>query len=104
MTEWFATIMGASLFVLMIPIIYRICVGPTGFDRILGVNVIGTKTAVLLVIIGTLYGRVEMFVDFALTYALLNFVAAIIISRYLNRTISLKEMEAREKAKEEGKA
>ena len=31
--------------------------GPTGFDRILGVNVIGTKTAVLLVIIGTLYGR-----------------------------------------------
>ena len=104
MTEWFATIMGASLFVLMIPIIYRICVGPTGFDRILGVNVIGTKTAVLLVIIGTLYGRVEMFVDFALTYALLNFVAAIIISRYLNRTISLKEMEAREKAKEGRKA
>jgi hypothetical protein len=45
-----------------------------------------------------------MFVDFALTYALLNFVAAIIVSRYLNRTISLKEMEAREKAKGEGKA
>ena len=104
MTEWFATIMGASLLALMIPVIYRICVGPTGFDRILGVNVIGTKTAVLLVIIGTLYGRVEMFVDFALTYALLNFVAAIIVSRYLNRTISLKEMEAREKAKGEGKA
>ena len=97
MTEWFATIMGASLFVLMIPIIYRICVGPTGFDRILGVNVIGTKTAVLLVIIGTLYGRVEMFVDFAIAYSLLNFVGAIVISRYLNRTISLKEMEAKEK-------
>ena len=99
MTEWFSMIMGASLFVLMIPVVYRICKGPTGFDRILGVNVIGTKTAVLLVIIGSLYGRVEMFVDFALTYALLNFVAAIVVSRYLNRTISLKEMEAREKAK-----
>ena len=31
--------------------------GLTGFDRIAGVNVIGTKTAVLLVIIGTLYGH-----------------------------------------------
>ena len=102
--EWFAIVMGTSLFVLMIPVIYRICIGPTGFDRILGVNVIGTKTAVLLVIIGTLYGRVEMFVDFALTYALLNFVAAIIVSRYLNRTISLKEMEAREKEKRRAKA
>jgi len=72
-------------------------VGPTSFDRILGVNVIGTKTAVLLVIIGTLFDRVEMFVDFAISYALLNFVGAIVISRYLNRTISLKEMEEQEK-------
>ena len=83
--EWFAIVMGTSLFVLMIPVI-GICIGPTGFDRILGVNVIGTKTAVLLVIIGTLYGRVEMFVDLPLLM-LFNFVAAIIVSRYLNRTI-----------------
>ena len=99
MTEWFSMIMGASLFVLMIPVVYRICKGPTGFDRILGVNVIGTKTAVLLVIIGSLYGRVEMFVDFALTYALLNFVAAIVVSRYLNRTISLKKWKPVKKQK-----
>ena len=97
MTHWVAIIMGAALFTLMIPVIYRIWVGPTSFDRILGVNVIGTKTAVLLVIIGTLFDRVEMFVDFAISYALLNFVGAIVISRYLNRTISLKEMEAEEK-------
>lgn len=60
---------------------------------------IGTKTAVLLVIIGTLFDRVDMFVDFAIAYALLNFVSAIVVSRYLNRTISLREMEEREKAK-----
>jgi multicomponent Na+:H+ antiporter subunit F len=85
--------MGASLLVLMIPILYRIIVGPTGFDRILGVNVIGTKTAVILVIIGTLFDRVDMFVDFAIAYALLNFVAAIVVSRYFNRTVPLKQME-----------
>jgi multicomponent Na+:H+ antiporter subunit F len=61
--------------------------------------VIGTKTAVLLVIIGTLFDRVDMFVDFAIAYALLNFVSAIVVSRYLNRTISLDEMEAKENAK-----
>ena len=97
MIEYFAIVMGASLFVLMIPVIYRIWVGPTGFDRILGVNVIGTKTAVLLAIIGTVYERAVMFVDFAIAYALLNFVSAIVVSRYLNRTISLRDMEAREK-------
>ncbi len=97
MSYWFAVLMGASLFTLMIPVVYRIWVGPTEFDRILGVNVIGTKTAVLLVITGTLFDRVDMFVDFAIAYSLLNFVGAIIVARYLNRTISLKEMEAREK-------
>ena len=93
MKEYFAIIMGASLIVLMIPILYRIIMGPTGFDRILGVNVIGTKTAVILVIIGTLFERVDMFVDFAIAYALLNFVGAIVVSRYFNRTVPLQEME-----------
>jgi len=103
MKEWFAIIMGASLLVLMIPILYRIIVGPTGFDRILGVNVIGTKTAVILVIIGTLFERVDMFVDFAIAYALLNFVGAIVVARYFNRTIPLKEME-RKKPRRRAKA
>ena len=99
MIEWFALIVGATLFILMIPMFYRIWVGPTAYDRILAVNAIGTKTAVLLVIIGTLFDRVDMFVDFAIAYALLNFVSAIVVSRYLNRTISLDEMEAKENAK-----
>ena len=93
MKEWFAIIMGASLLILMIPILYRIIAGPTRFDRILCDNVIGTKTAIILVIIGTLFDRVDMFVDFAIAYALLNFVGAIVVSRYFNRTVSLREME-----------
>jgi len=76
-----------------VPILYRIIMGPTGFDRILGVKVIGTKTAVILGIIGTLFDRVDMFVDFAIAYALLNFVGAIVVSRYFNRTVPLQEME-----------
>ena len=103
MKEWFAIIMGASLLILMIPILYRIIAGPTGFDRILCANVIGTKTAIILVIIGTLFDRVDMFVDFAIAYALLNFVGAIVVSRYFNRTVSLREME-KTKAKQRRRA
>ena len=77
---------GLVLFILMIPALVRVVFGPTPIDRIVGVNVIGTKTAVLLVIIGTIYGRVEMFVDFALAYALLNFVGSLAASRFLHKS------------------
>ena len=87
--EGFTVFAGAALFVLMLPALYRVAVGPTSFDRLVAVNVIGTKTAVLLVVIGALFGRLDMFVDFALAYALLNFVASLAVARYLNRTRSM---------------
>ena len=74
------------LLFLMIPALIRVVIGPTPIDRIVAVNVIGTKTAVLLVIIGTIYQRVDMFVDFALAYALLNFVGSLAVSRYLHKS------------------
>ena len=85
-TELFSVLVGSVLFVLMLPALYRVAVGPTSFDRLVAVNVIGTKTAVILVVIGVLFGRLDMFVDFALAYALLNFVASLAVARYLNRT------------------
>ncbi|NRB75655.1 MAG: pH regulation protein F, partial [Verrucomicrobiales bacterium] len=45
--EDFATAVGLILFLLMIPALWRIVKGPTALDRIVAVNVIGTKTAVL---------------------------------------------------------
>ena len=67
---------------LMLLTMLRIVAGPTIIDRIMGANVIGTKTTVLLVIIGVIYGRVDMFVDIALAYAMLNFIVTIGASRY----------------------
>lgn len=75
---WF----GVFLCILMLLTLYRAIFGPTAIDRLMGVNVIGTKTAVLLVIIGTIFKRVDMFVDIALAYALLNFIVTIATSRY----------------------
>lgn len=65
--------------------LYRAVFGPTVLDRLVGVNAIGSKTTVLLILIGLLYGRVEMFVDIALAYALLNFIAVLAASRFFHK-------------------
>lgn len=80
--ETFFIATGVGLCLLIMLALYRAIWGPTVIDRIMGVNVIGTKTVVLLLIIGTIYQRVEMFVDIALAYALLNFIVTIAASRY----------------------
>ncbi|MEP4079158.1 monovalent cation/H+ antiporter complex subunit F [Haloferula sp.] len=77
---------GVALFTMMLMPLYRVGFGPTAIDRIVAVNVIGTKTAVLLVVIGEIFGRIEMFVDFALAYALLNFLASIAVARFFFKT------------------
>jgi len=73
---------GVVIFLLMLPALGRVVAGPTVIDRIVAANVIGTKTAVLLILIGTIYGQVGMFVDFALAYALLNFIGSLAAARY----------------------
>ena len=77
---------GLAILFLMVPAMWRMSVGPTALDRIVAVNVLGTKTAVLLVVIGQIFGQVEMFVDFALAYALLNFTGSLAAARYLHKT------------------
>ena len=73
------------LCVLMLVSLYRGVFGPTVLDRLIGVNAIGSKTTVLLVLVGFLFHRVDMFVDIALAYALLNFVAVLAASRYFQK-------------------
>lgn len=69
--------------VLIAVYLYRVHRGPTVFDRVLGLNGISTKAIILLVVIGTIYERVDMFVDISTGYALLNLVGALAIAKYL---------------------
>ena len=56
----------------------RAMAGPTLFDRILALNVFGTKTVLLIAVLGFLTGRPE-FLDIGLVYALINFVGVIAV-------------------------
>ena len=69
--------------ILIVMYLYRVVRGPTVFDRLLGLNGISTKAIILLIVIGTVYERVEMFVDISTGYALLNLVGVLAITKYL---------------------
>ena len=76
---------GLFLCLLMFLSLYRAVFGPTVLDRLIGANAIGSKTVVLLVLIGLIYKRVDMFVDIAMAYAMLNFIAVLAASRYFQK-------------------
>jgi multicomponent Na+:H+ antiporter subunit F len=76
---------GLFLSLLMLLSLYRAVLGPTILDRLIGANAIGSKTTVLLILIGMIYERVDMFVDIALAYAMLNFIAVLAASRYFQK-------------------
>jgi len=78
------TPLAAFLAVILLPPLYRVLRGPTVFDRLLGASVIGSKTIVISCLFGYAFGRIEMFLDIALGYAILNFVGAVAIEKYFS--------------------
>jgi len=82
--ESFFIFMSIGLTVIIIIPFYRVIEGPTVFDRLLGAGAIGTKTLVLILLLGHLFGRLEMFIDIALAYSILNFIGSIIVAKYFS--------------------
>ena len=73
------------LLALVLVYVYRLAMGPTVFDRLLGLSGFGTKTTLVLLLVGAGYERLDMFVDLSLAYALLSFIGAIAAARYFER-------------------
>ncbi len=55
--------------------------GPSLYDRVLAANIFGTKTVLLIIVIGFVTGRPD-FVDIAIVYALINFISTIAILKF----------------------
>jgi multicomponent Na+:H+ antiporter subunit F len=60
----------------------RALLGPTVYDRVLALNTFGTKTVLLIAVMGFLTGRPE-FLDLALLYALINFIGTIAVLKFV---------------------
>lgn len=70
-----------AVLVSMMLALVRAFAGPTIYDRILAFNMFGTKTVLMIAILGFLTDRPE-FLDIALVYALINFVGTIAVMKF----------------------
>ena len=68
--------------VTMVLALVRALKGPTAYDRVLAVNMFGTKTVLLIAVIGFLTGRPD-FLDLGLVYVLINFIGTIAILKFV---------------------
>jgi multicomponent Na+:H+ antiporter subunit F len=59
----------------------RAILGPSLYDRVLAVNMLGTKTVLLLSVIAFVLGRPD-FLDLALAYALINFIGILAVLEF----------------------
>ena len=71
----------AAILVTMALALARARLGPTVFDRILALNMFGTKTVLLIAVIGFLTDRPD-FLDLGLLYALMNFIGMVAVLRF----------------------
>ena len=81
MEQAFVVVTVGLAVIIVIPA-YRVIVGPTLFDRLLGAGAIATKTVVLICLVGVIFERLDMFVDIAVGYAILNFIGNLAIAKY----------------------
>lgn len=73
-----------AIVVTMVLALLRALLGPTVYDRVLAVNMFGTKALLLVSIIAFLTGRPD-FLDLALAYALINFVGVLAVLEFFQK-------------------
>jgi len=72
------------LLVLTFLCLVRAALGPTTGDRVVAINVIGTKTMVIIALVSFLFGQ-EFFLDVSLVYALIAFIMTIGVAKYMEK-------------------
>ena len=75
-----------AVLVIMAIALVRAFVRPGIYDRILAVNMFGTKTVLFIALYGFLTERPE-FLDIALIYALINFIGIIAVLNFVKDTL-----------------
>jgi multicomponent Na+:H+ antiporter subunit F len=77
----------AALIAILITIflaLARALMGPTVYDRIAAMNMLGTKTILLIAVIAFLSGRHDL-LDIALVYALINFIGVVAVLKLVEQ-------------------
>ena len=75
---------GVAIIVLINALVclYRVIIGPTIQDRVLTINIVGSKTLIILVLMAFIL-KSSIYLDVAILLILLNFIVMVVVSRYL---------------------
>jgi multicomponent Na+:H+ antiporter subunit F len=73
-----------AILVTMALALARALIGPTVYDRILAINMFGTKTVLLIAVFAFLSGRTDI-LDIALVYALINFISVVAVLKLVEQ-------------------
>lgn len=74
-------VVAVAILITMSLALARAAAGPTVFDRILALNMFGTKTVLLIAVVDFITGRPD-FLDLALLYSLMNFIGMVAVLRF----------------------
>lgn len=77
-------VVSLAILITMVLALVRALRGPSVYDRVLAVNMFGTKTVLLLSVIAFLFGRPD-FLDLALAYALINLVGVLAVLEFIQK-------------------
>lgn len=72
-----------ALMVLIFVCLYRAIIGPRAIDRVISINIIGTKALVILALISLVFNE-AFYLDVAIVYALISFIMTIGVSKYID--------------------
>ncbi len=78
------TVAAIMLLILTFLCLIRAAIGPTTADRVVAINVIGTKTMVIIALVSFIFGQ-EFFLDVSLVYALIAFIMTIGVAKYMEK-------------------
>jgi multicomponent Na+:H+ antiporter subunit F len=72
-----------ALMILVFLCLYRAIIGPRTIDRVVSINIIGTKALIILSLISFVFNE-TFYLDVAVVYALISFIMTIGVSKYID--------------------
>lgn len=78
-----AFLLGVGIVIAVVTVagVVRIARGPRVFDRVLGASLVSINGLLLLLVVGFLLERIELFIDLAIAFALLGFLVPLATGR-----------------------
>jgi multicomponent Na+:H+ antiporter subunit F len=80
----FYAVVLAVLALLTIGGITRVIIGPTIWDRLLGLNLVSSKIIMAIIVFALIIQRTFL-LDIAIVYSLLGYIGSVLIARFIER-------------------